>query len=133
MASISVRWAGEMFCAAAGSKGTANRTAVAVASKRKVDVIGGSFSASFDLGFGSDDVVRLHPAGAADGEAGFRAGGKITGGAGIAAHQRRHGGGEIGLGKIALAAESHRELRVSIRAFRLLGERGAQQAHRFSG
>src|SRR4051794_6088115 len=134
MASISVRWAGEMFWAAAGnSKGAARSTAVAVANKRSIDVIGGSFSASINLGFGRDDVVRLHPAGAADGEAGFRAGGEVARGARVAAHYRRQRGSEIGLGEVALVAVSHGELRIGVRAFRLLGEGGAQQLHRLLG
>src|SRR5262249_57581203 len=67
------------------------------------------------------------------GEGGVGGGGKVAGGAEVAGGKRGLGGGEIGLGEIALAAVSHGELAEAVRHLGLARHGGAQQRDRLVG
>src|SRR5215472_1469627 len=76
------------------------------------------------------DIVRLHPTGRADREAGLGARRELARGQQLAAHERGLGGGKVGAREIALAAIGHGELGIGFGRFRLPPQRVLKQRHR---
>src|SRR5262252_3319340 len=79
------------------------------------------------------DVVRLHPARRSYRKTTLGATGKLPGGREISTIEGRLGGGEVGVGDVALAAIGHGKLVVGVGNFRIGQNGGAQVRDRFVG
>src|SRR5262249_37200220 len=110
MRSISPRWASLKACAPAGAAAMTARQRAAAVERSRWRIAGSLLSiAAHRAGWGfiGHNVVGANPPGRTGGKARFGAGGKVAGGAVVAAREGRLGGGEIGLGEVAFAAVGH--------------------------
>src|SRR5258708_575561 len=134
MRSISLFCGAENSCAATGGVGASISQAAAVAPARRIGIgIMGASPRWKSLDQAARlqrtvarDVVRLHPAGRSYRKTAFRATGKLPGGRKISAIESRLGGGEVGIGEVALAPVGDGKMVIGVGDFRIALQGGAQ-------
>src|SRR5580704_15605688 len=89
--------------------------------------------AVFQVSVEGNNIIRPDPAGRSDRESLLGPFGEFARGLVIAAGESRLRGRKIGIGKVVIAAVSHRQRRIGVAGFGLLEQRGVKERYRLFG